>query len=282
MLAALLAGCSALAELPTDVESSPEVDSAPAETATASSTEASTIQAANTNELTSGPSQSPALTPDRYCYIGTNSTISGAIRLTVDESAQVIGDSLVSIYDDEAGYYSSYAQRFTGKLAGDRAALTVLTWVEYDLQEVEETWLVTPDTLTIDDKVFFAANCNSPAVADNFIGSDGFNGDTLLTELPPAERVEFAPGTQQTTLERSVVRGDRDVYLLGAQGGQQITLALDSLEANAVFELIAPTGTVLTQEAVNNSLILPQTGDYTVIVDGTRGNATYTLDITIE
>lgn len=277
LLSALLASCSASAEIPADIESLPLIGSTPT-TTEAPSMESPAPQVPEASDT----SPNSALAPDRYCYVGSNSTSSGAIRLTVDESAQVSGDSLVSIYDNEAGYYSTYAQSFTGELTGDRAALNVLTWVEYDLQEVEETWLVTPDALTIDDTVFFAANCNSPEVADNFIGSDGLSGDTLLTELPPAERIEFAPNTQQTTLESSVVRGDRDVYLFGAQSGQQITLALDSVEANAVFELISPTGTVLIQESVSNYLTLPQTGDYTVIVGGTRGNATYTLDITIE
>ena len=160
--------------------------------------------------------------------------------------------------------------------------MTVMTWIEYDLQEVDETWQLTPTTLTINNDVFTAASCDDPTVADYFIGPDGLDGETLLAELPPAQRVEFAPGTRQTRLENSVVRGDRDVYTLGAQGGQSMTLDIASLEDNAVFDVISPSGTVLAREAMSESLVLPQTGDYTVIVGGTRGNATYTLDIAID
>jgi hypothetical protein len=38
----------------------------------------------------------------------------------------------------------------------------------------------------------------------------------------------------------------------------------------------------LLTEGQNESVLLPETGDYQIIVGGTRGNATYTLDVAIE
>ena len=76
-------------------------------------------------------------------------------------------------------------KKFTGNLVGDRADMTVMTWIEYDLQEVDETWQLTPTTLTINNDVFTAASCDDPTVADYFIGPDGLDGETLLAELPP-------------------------------------------------------------------------------------------------
>ncbi len=60
-----------------------------------------------------------------------------------------------------------------------------------------------------------------------------------------------------------------------------MTLTMTSLEQNAVFDIQAPNGTYLAEETTSWSGRLPQSGDYSVIVGGTRGNATYTLDVTI-
>lgn len=275
LLAILVAGCGSGAS---SLDSpSPTAEGSPDQTVESA---AATVETAA--ELPDPSAATIALAPDRYCYVINSATLTGAVRLRVDEAARIEGDSVVSIHNDETGYYSSYAQKFTGDVVGDRADLTVMTWIEYDLQEVDETWQITPTTLTVNNDVFTAASCEDPAVADYFIGPDGLDGEALLTDLPPAQRVAFAPGTSQTTLENSVVRGDRDVYLLGAQGGQQMTLAIRSLEDNAVFDVISPSGSVMAREAVRESVPLPQTGDYTVIVGGTRGNATYTLNIAIE
>lgn len=278
----LLAGCGSAAEAPPPA-SAPEAPSPPEtlETSAPAESAAATPDRPTTAQIDPS-SESVALAPDRYCYVIDRPTLTGAVRLRVDETARVQGDSVVSIHNDESGYYSSYAQKFAGDLVGDRAELTVMTWIEYDLQEVDETWQVTPTTLTINNDVFTAANCEDPAVADYFVGPDGLDSATLLMDLPPAQRVEFAPDTSQTTLENSVVRGDRDVYQLGAQGGQQMTLNISSLENNAVFDVISPSGAVMAREAMDESLALPQTGDYIVIVGGTRGNATYTLNIAID
>lgn len=276
LLVMLLMGCGAAVDTPSTESEAATTTATPATNATPEA-ESATPEA----ESATTPS-APALAPGRYCYVGSSDTLTGAVRFTMNEATQVEGDSVVAIHNDETGYYSSYAQKFTGELVGDRAELTVLTWIEYDLQEVDETWQVSPDRLTVNDAVFVAADCDDPAVADYFIGPDGLDSDALLVDLPPAQRVEFAPGASQTTLENSVVRGDRDVYLLGAQGGQRMTLDIYSLEENAVFDLISPSGMIMAREAISESLPLPQTGDYTVIVGGTRGNATYTLEVAIE
>ncbi|WP_204139098.1 hypothetical protein [Halomicronema sp. CCY15110] len=273
----LLLGCGASVEPPTSTAPSSET---PAAAATTEANSPSEAPAANPDATTAEPA---SLMPDQYCYFGDNELITGAVRLTVDGSGQVDGDSVVSIHNDETGYYSSFAQNFAGNLVGDRAALAITTWIEYDRQAMDETWQVTSDALTMSNgDVFFAADCDDSTVTQYFMGPAGIDSATLMADLPPAQRVEFAPGTSQATLENSVVRGDRDVYLLGAQGGQSMILDIYSLEDNAVFDLISPSGMIMTQEATSESLLLPQTGDYRLIVGGTRGNATYTLDVAIE
>ena len=91
----------------------------------------------------------------------------------------------------------------------------------------------------------------------------------------------FNPGSSSATLSDAVVRGDRKTYLLGAQNGQQMDVSITSLEDNAVFDVIAPNGVVLSQEQTQESLTLPSSGDYLVVVGGTRGNATFDLTIAI-
>ena len=95
-------------------------------------------------------------------------------------------------------------------------------------------------------------------------------------------RIKFDRGTSSKTVKDAVVRGTRDIYLLGANKGQQMNLNITSLEDNAVFDVISPNGQILEQEAKNWSGELPQKGDYQVVVGGTRGNATYELTTEIK
>lgn len=95
-------------------------------------------------------------------------------------------------------------------------------------------------------------------------------------------QIRFAPGTNATTVNQSVVRGSRNIYLLRANQGQRMDLKMTSLENNAVFDVIAPNGQVLKTEATQSSLKLPTTGNYEIIVGGTRGNASYKLTVKIQ
>ncbi|NJP10185.1 MAG: hypothetical protein HC866_12475 [Leptolyngbyaceae cyanobacterium RU_5_1] len=109
---------------------------------------------------------------------------------------------------------------------------------------------------------------------------------TVLAQTSRIRRVKFAPGKYSTTLEDAVVRGTRDIYLLGASKGQTISVKIASLENNAVFEVTAPPNKAgqrrtLKQEAVNWTSVLPVSGDYQIIVGGTRGNTSYKLQVAI-
>lgn len=100
------------------------------------------------------------------------------------------------------------------------------------------------------------------------------------------QRIRFKPGESSATVQTAVVRGTRDTYLLGAQKGQTMTVRIQSLENNAVFDVVTPasqTGQrrVLKQEAVFWSGKLPVSGDYQIVVGTTRGNASYRLEVGI-
>lgn len=112
----------------------------------------------------------------------------------------------------------------------------------------------------------------------------------LLTTLAaPAQsdrtrRVRFARGRTTTVIKDAVVRGTRDRYILGARAGQTLTVHITSLEDNAVFDIYARGGKRVldgAQETTDWTGELPRSGDYVIEVGGTRGNATYTLEVTI-
>lgn len=93
--------------------------------------------------------------------------------------------------------------------------------------------------------------------------------------------VRFANGGTSATLEGAVVRGERDVYRVGAAEGQTLHLVVGSVEDNAVFDVVASDGAILANEETITELVLPRGGNYLVIVGGTRGNAEYVLTVRV-
>jgi hypothetical protein len=102
-----------------------------------------------------------------------------------------------------------------------------------------------------------------------------------------ARRIRFARGSTSATVEGAVVRGERQVYLLGARAGQRMEVRVVSPERNTVFQLYAPgrggalPGAGEADDATTWSGTLPRGGDYRLVVGGTRGNASYTLHVSI-
>ncbi len=96
------------------------------------------------------------------------------------------------------------------------------------------------------------------------------------------ERIEFAPGTDSATIEDGVVLGTTNRYHLRAAAGQTMAIALESVEANAVFSVFAPDQTLISNPGVTTFAgTLPTSGDYLVEVATVRGNATYRMDVQI-
>ena len=112
-------------------------------------------------------------------------------------------------------------------------------------------------------------------------GSYGFpTGDGVT------KRIKFARGKSSATVSGAVIRGDRDTYILGARGGQRMTVRVTALENNAAFQIENPHGEYLEgagegDDATNVTVVLPDNGDYRIIVGGTRGNATYKLTVSV-
>ena len=114
------------------------------------------------------------------------------------------------------------------------------------------------------------------------LGSAGFAAPDGITK-----RVKFAKGKSSVTLSNSVIRGDRDTYILGAKAGQRMTVRITSLENNAVFQVENPDGEYMEgsgegDDATSITVSLADSGDHRIIVGGTRGNAAYRLTVSIK
>ena len=241
-------------------------------------------------ELATAPSPPEETDPDktfepiagRYCYLLNNGILATYLRFTLDDNNQMKGDARSSIQNEAAGYFTSYAQAFSGTLTESETAVDITTWIEYDVQNTNETWTLTSDTLQTQEHILNLTDCQEVDLA--FQDYSGLEAQDLIDSAVKlrTRRVEFEPDTSRTVISDSVLRGDRDVYLLNANGGQQMNVSVQSLEENAVLDVISPSGYILAFSTLDETLVLPHTGDYRVIIGGTRGNATYELTISIQ
>ena len=222
-----------------------------------------------------------ALMPGQHCYEAVTDTLDAVIRLTAAADGQVTGNSVATISDDVNNYYTSYSQKLEGTLSGSELALEVTTKIEYDVQTTQETWILEGESLDYKDKTFRIVECE--AVNDRFTDLTGAESEDRqsATAYANTQRVQFAPGTSSAVVSNAVVRGDRDLYVLKAQSGQTMRLSITAVEDNAAFELVSPDGNVLVQEGTEEEVVLSETGDYQVVVGGTRGNASYDLTIAV-
>lgn len=96
------------------------------------------------------------------------------------------------------------------------------------------------------------------------------------------ERIRFTRGASGATIQTSVVRGTRDTFVVAANRRQTMNVSITSREQNAVFDIQGPNGVIIKQEATSWNGILPSSGDYRIIVGGTRGNASYRLRVSVK
>lgn len=116
-------------------------------------------------------------------------------------------------------------------------------------------------------------------------------------EAPRALR--FAKGHSSVTVKDSVVRGETQRWTFGARAGQMATLKISAPEKNAVLQVWRPGARLPTaqgdpiegltlagagegDDATEWHGPLPESGDYVVVVGGTRGNASYRLTLKID
>lgn len=102
--------------------------------------------------------------------------------------------------------------------------------------------------------------------------------------LGQLERLSFAPGASSGTVGAAVLRATADTWYVNARAGQHMTIELTSLENNSTFDVFSVDGSAMTssgEQRTTWSGPLTADGDHTIEVRPTRGNATYTMTVTI-
>lgn len=100
------------------------------------------------------------------------------------------------------------------------------------------------------------------------------------------KRIKFARGRTSAVINNAVLRDEVDEYILNARAGQKMRVDISSVEDNASFEIVGPDKTQLPGAGFDDDAKhwygeLPASGDYTIEVAPTRGNATYRLKVEI-
>lgn len=101
----------------------------------------------------------------------------------------------------------------------------------------------------------------------------------------PAEqsgRIVFAKGASSASVEGVAIRGEQVAHYVAWRAGQELEVAVTSIEGNAVFAVFPPNSeTPLAEEARQWKGRLDKVGEYKIVVGSTRGNATYKLSVAL-
>ncbi|MBV5257812.1 hypothetical protein FLX56_05165 [Synechococcus moorigangaii CMS01] len=86
-----------------------------------------------------------ALEAGAYCYRTEEATIQAIAELLVEPTNDVSGTLEATITNDAVGYYTSYNQQFAGVLDTESLTATIVTNIENDVQNTQETWKLNRD-----------------------------------------------------------------------------------------------------------------------------------------
>ncbi|MCZ8161443.1 MAG: hypothetical protein O9275_11980, partial [Microcystis sp. LE19-196.1B] len=123
-----------------------------------------------------------------YCFSVANDDLDSTARIYI-QGNQVTGRVEATIQNEQESYYTSYNQTLQGTRKGNQLNLNIRTTIELDTQKTQEIWTLTSDSLNTGRLVYQRQPC-------------------LVAQI------RFAPGTNSATVNQSVVRGSRNIYLL--------------------------------------------------------------------
>jgi hypothetical protein len=99
---------------------------------------------------------------------------------------------------------------------------------------------------------------------------------------PAHRRVQFQRGSSSATVRGKASIVLPDTYLIGARAGQVMTVQLTAREKSVRFMVMTPKTDLIADNSRGWSGTLPETGDYTIIVDADELGGTYSMTITIK
>ena len=105
-----------------------------------------------------------------------------------------------------------------------------------------------------------------------------------LTSAPAAERILFAPGATQTTVEGYLPASGTKVYVMGVEAGQfvEVNAAMGTTGQGLRFSIVGADGSVV--KALGEShvrTVVPSTQDYTIELASDVGAVNYQMSVLI-
>jgi hypothetical protein len=118
------------------------------------------------------------------------------------------------------------------------------------------------------------------------------NSAASVTGTGSSQTIQFGAGESSAVLYGSVVRGTEDTYYVSASPGQYMNVNVSSGEGNAVFQIygevegtwspLIGAGPGEDTSAWADTLPGGGTGNFMIVVGPTRGNADYSLYVSID
>jgi len=117
-------------------------------------------------------------------------------------------------------------------------------------------------------------------------GSTDYSMTVIIPSINTgAKRIEFAPGSDSSTVNGTLQPSLSDQYIINVQAGQTMTIDLTFTLGNAILVVWGADGDVLLSdhaEASSFQSVLPTTQDYYIMVKGRPdGSTTYSMTVTI-
>ena len=106
-------------------------------------------------------------------------------------------------------------------------------------------------------------------------------------QMDQTKRVKFGKGKISAVFSDAVLREEVHYYLVKVREGQTMTVKATSVENNASFRIIKPSGEYIPgagemEERKSWSGTLTESGDYKIELASDRGNASYRLTVTVK
>ena len=99
---------------------------------------------------------------------------------------------------------------------------------------------------------------------------------------PAYRRVQFQRGASSATVRGKASIALPDTYLVGARAGQVMTVQLTAPRKSVRFLVMTPKTNLIADNSRGWSGALPESGDYTIIVDADEFGGTYSMTISIK
>jgi len=100
---------------------------------------------------------------------------------------------------------------------------------------------------------------------------------------PAFRRLQFPRGASQTTVQGKVSIVLPDTYLVRARAGQTMTIKLTAARKAVRFRVMSPTTTSLVADDVRDwTGVLPESGDYHIMIDADERTSSYSMTVSIK